>query len=342
MKKLYKISPSFLKSLLRRTAIKRGIISTFSSENFKFLKYARDEEYTGIAIEKIKENSKKNPIFILLHYWSVHMPYDPPPKFLEDLKNEDYKESLKIKQVLEKISGVWKNRLEKYSANINTTAELIAKYDACIKFVDTQIGKIITTLKEEKIYDNTILIITSDHGESLTEHGIYFDHHGLYDETITVPLIIKFPHMNHKKIDALIQHIDIVPSILDYLNLSYEENFDGMSFLPLFERDIKWRDFIFAEEYHTVKKKAIRTKRYKYIHADSEQDALCKYCGIIHGDVEELYDLESDPNENNNIIKQKLELKRTFHDLLNIKLSQILEKSNISKVIKNLKKSKEL
>lgn len=343
LKKIFNISPSFLKEFLQKTAIKKGIIKTYSTENFKISKYLTDQEYTNIAINKIREFKKNiTPFFIFLHYWSVHMPYDPPTNYLEELQNLKYMETPSMNQILNEINGVWKNALEKFTMDIESSKEMLARYDACIKFVDNEIGRILTTLKDENIFDNTIILVTSDHGESLLEHGIYFDHHGLYDETIIVPLIVKFPKIAHKRIAPFIQHIDIVPSILDYLNFSCNENFDGKSFIPLIESGKKLRDYIYIEEYNTAKKKAIRTKTNKYIYSNSKESAICNYCGKIHGGIEELYDLKTDPGENFNLIKEKPQIAKEFKTLLKIKISQILEQSKINQTIMDLKNKNRL
>jgi arylsulfatase A-like enzyme len=342
LKKIFNISPSFVQKSLKRKAIKRGIIKSYSSENFKFLKYLKDQEYTDIAKNKIIEQSKKvKPFFILLHYWSVHIPYDPPSNYLDDLKNIKYRETPSISQILSEVNGEWRPRLEKFTHGLETK-EMLARYDACIKFVDNEIGKIVSILKETSVYDNTIILITSDHGESLIEHGIYFDHHGLYDDTIRVPLIIKLPRIEHKRIDAFIQHTDIVPTILDYLKIQNDDNFDGKSILPLIEDGKKIWDYIYTEEFHVEKKKSIRTNNFKYIYSNSEEDAICKYCRKKHGDIEELYNLKTDPGESNNLINEKPQIANEFKKLLKIKLSQILERNQISNIINNLKQQDDL
>lgn len=88
----------------------------------------------------------------------------------------------------------------------------------------------------QKEKDDTLIILTSDHGESLTEHEIFFDHHGLYDVTTHVPLILFAPkHFpNPKRIKALVQHVDLVPTLCDLMGVEAEGGaWDGLSLLPL-------------------------------------------------------------------------------------------------------------
>ncbi len=341
-KKLKLFSPKILE-FIKKVAVKSRIKSGYSSRNYKPLKYTRDIHYTKIAQDKIIEFSKKkSPFFIFLHYWGVHMPYEPPIDDLKELEDWTYESDCTIDWILESINGLWKSRLKKFTTGIKSCKEMLLRYDACIKFVDKEIGKILKILKQQNIYDNTIILITSDHGESLLEHEIYFDHHGLYDVSIRVPLIIRLPNYNHKIIDNFVQHIDITPTLLDYLGILHTQDLDGKSLLDVIENVDDLRELIFIEEYHTQQKKAIRTKKYKYIYSDSEKNALCEYCGKIHGGIEELYDLEKDPNEIQNLVSEKPEIVKLFKDLLRIKFSQITERTKISNIIKDLKKTKKI
>jgi len=339
LRKIFDKVPSFLQRILRKISIKLNIISGYSSKDYKFLKYKREREFTDITIQKINElANKKSPFFIFLHYWGVHIPYEPPPQYLEDLDITGYQENPPITQIIKELDGQWKNRLERFIDlyNVKSTQEMLARYDICIKFVDDEVGRIISTLQEQNIYNDTIILITSDHGESLTEHGIYFDHHGLYDVSIHVPIIMKFPNFKYKKINSLVQHIDILPTVLDYLNIPYSENIDGKSMIPLINNGNRFRELILTEEHHTEIKKSIRTKNFKYIYSDSKKNATCEYCGKIHGGIEELYDLRSDPNENTNLINDKTKIAEEFKKLLEIKYNQILERSKISNVVRNI------
>jgi len=174
-------------------------------------------------------------------------------------------------------------------------------------------------LKEHGIADQTLVIITSDHGESLTEHGIYFDHHGLYEVSIHVPLIMRYPEVlpGGKAVEGFVQHVDLVPTILDLVDIKRPtEDFDGESLLPLVRTGKELRSSAYAEEAYAERKMAIRTKRYQYIKALTEESAVCRLCNRIHGGVEELYDLESDPEQNHNLVEDKPETAKELKNLL--------------------------
>jgi len=260
----------------------KGVLRTF---RFTF-ELARIQDagcVTGLAEHLIREN-KDDPFFLFLHYWDTHSPYNCPQKFMDDKSKK-------------------KTAVDLY----------LSKYKGAVGYVDFYLGRIKETLKAEKILDNTLFIITSDHGESLTEHDIHFDHHGLYDVTTHVPLIMYGPGMkkNINRISSLIQHVDIAPTLCDLLNIDKNRfDFDGMSLFPLIKGEKKeLRDFIFNEESYVQRKIGIRTHRHKYIMAPDGR-GHCNYCHKVHGGAEELYALRSDPEENISLIDQKKDLAR--------------------------------
>lgn len=253
-------------------------------------------------MESVMKNSNQ-PFFLFIHYWDTHGPYNPSKEWLLDnegayekfSKTRDAKMLMKLRD--------WRSE--------SSDGELIARYDGSVFFVDTQIGRLIEGLEQHHILDNTLIVFTSDHGESLNEHGIYFTHHGLYDETIHVPLILRGPRLpKNKVIKGLVQHIDLVPTILDMLGAGMEDlDFDGKSLVPLvFNRIRQLHPAVYAGEVRYEHKRCIRTGRYKYIEALSKNDAVCKECGVIHGGVEELYDLKNDPQELESIVEKKPEM----------------------------------
>lgn len=251
----------------------RGVLRTFLFT--KELAEIQNAAFvTDLAIELIK-GGKKDNFFLFLHYWDTHTPYNCPGEY-QSYRGSDRKE------------------------------RLISRYIGAVKYVDQQLGRFFRELKDRNLWDNTIVIITSDHGESLTEHGIFFDHHGLYDVTIQVPLILRYPGISGKaqRIKGFVQHTDLLPTILEALNIDAEKfHLDGTSLTPLIENSVgEIRPFVYCEESYVQKKRAIRTKRYKYIYA-TDGVGYCSYCHKIHGAVEELYDLRNDPFEQVNIAK---------------------------------------
>lgn len=243
----------------------------------------------------IKKNIHKK-FFLFAHYWGTHAPYASPPPFYKRVISETRGDE--ILALLNRIRGSWSSKI--------WFNEKVTRYLASIAYVDHEIGVLIEALENYGIIDQTLIILTSDHGESLTEHQIYFDHHGLYDVTIHVPLIIRHPAFpENKTIAGFVQHFDLVPTILDILG-SKTEKFDGRTILPLIYKEVsQLHSAVYAEEALRQRKRAIRTKDYKYIQAPSKLEAICRTCKRVHGGLEELYDLNNDREETKNIIHEK-------------------------------------
>jgi arylsulfatase len=295
------------------TLIRRRILSTTT--------YAA-EFTTDRAIARIKENRKK-PFFLFIHYWDVHQGYTVPKRYSRPFRDMNYSE---IPHHAEKVRSLYslsdkglRSLGMKLLSGNKRASQQIAEYDGAITYVDGEIGRLMEALKKQGIADQTLVIITSDHGESLTEHGIYFDHHGLYEVSIHVPLIMRCPGVlpGGKAVEGFVQHVDLVPTILDLLEIKHpQEDFDGESLMPLVYEGKELRSSVYVEEAYAERKMAIRTKRYQYIKAPSEESAVCRLCNRIHGGMEELYDLESDPEQNYNLVEDKPETTKAMQDLL--------------------------
>jgi len=319
-----KISPAynFLKFLFHNSYfIPNRLENKIRSNN-------ESETATNKATEIIEKNNGEN-FFLWIHYSDVHVPHIFPyhlkSKFIPTEKSKKIFEILNHKKGYNKkniefLKGCWK---------VNDTIEdIIAKYDTAIFYDDFLIGKIINTLKKEDLLQNTIVFIFADHGTSLKEHEAYFINTGVYDVSFNIPLIIFGAGIpKNKKIDALTQLKDLAPTVLDLIGVKYDSFlFDGKSLLPLIageEREI--RDSIILEEQAAgLKKRAIRTSRYKYMESPEKEHSICKLCNSTHGPITALYDLKKDPEENMNIAEKNKRITRKM-------------KSELDKILKDLK-----
>ena len=269
-----------------------------------------NERTTNEAISIIKKNKGDESFFMWIDYADTHMPYNPG-----------------------KFAG-------KFAGSSGVIKKIIEKYDEAIFYNDYLIGKILKSLKQEKLLDDTIIFFLSDHGESLDEHGIYFCHHGPYDVSFNAPLIISAKNLQAKKINALTQLEDITPTVLDIVGIKYDANlFDGKSLIPLIEgKRQKIKDSIFMEECTFEKKIILRTEKHKYIESNSKKEATCLKCNKIHGGIIELYNLETDPEEKINLaekekdllVEMKMKMNKKLKDLRTInekrRLNQIVSK----------------
>jgi arylsulfatase A-like enzyme len=170
-------------------------------------------------------------------------------------------------------------------------------YLKCVRSVDNNVGRLLDYLDENGLADNTLVVYTSDQGFYLGEHG-WFDKRYMYEESLRTPLAMRFPKELdiHGPTGAMVQNIDYAPTFMDLAGLEVPADMQGQSLIPLLQDDsTEWRQAIYYHYYeypneHGVKKHfGVRTDRYKLIHFYEDIDTW------------ELYDLEEDPNEMNNL-----------------------------------------
>ena len=140
-------------------------------------------------------------------------------------------------------------------------------YDGEIRGVDDGIGQIIEALSSIGIADNTLVMLLADHGESLTDHGIYFNHAGLYDCTTHVPFIARWPGYIPEgvRLPCMLQHYDVAPTVLEAAGLPVPSEMEGQSFWKLLTGQEKgWeRERVVSLECSWQAKWSLRNDRYK-------------------------------------------------------------------------------
>jgi arylsulfatase A-like enzyme len=181
---------------------------------------------------------------------------------------------------------------------------VIAQYDGAVAYMDACIQSIFTALQSHGIADDTIVVLNGDHGETLYDHQCWFDHHGIYDVTLHVPLIVRFPGKipASRRIAGYSQHQDLVPTLLDLAGIGgVTDKFEGRSLLPLVRGDESSHSGEFyITECTWMRKHGWRTPQWKLIVA-LEPD--------FHFKPEvELYDLIQDPHEDNNLAQAEPEV----------------------------------
>ena len=218
------------------------------------------------------------PFFLFINYFDAHASYLPPDEYFSRfMEDEDAK-----------ITESERHR-----------RDTLARYDGEISYLDYHLGKLFVRLKELKIYDNTMIIVTSDHGEFFGEHDFWGHGHELYQEVIKVPLIIKYPSSHPRKGVYLdrVSLVDIVPTVLNLLNLPLP---DGLQGITLFKDSSKVMSEIYRRYYKVPRKGEIFARELKVLFLDNYK-YIKEYAEESKGQGE-LYDIENDPRELNNLI----------------------------------------
>ena len=245
---------------------------------------------------KFLNNINENPFFMFLQFMESHEPYDIPNPY-HFYFNKNYKGKIDIHSLKFKI----KNKIiNPKDLNKDDLDYLMGLYDAGIRHFDEEVGRLINMLKNMKIYDNTLIIITADHGEEFMEHGQLY-HYKYYDEVTNIPLIIKLPRrFSKKKINkkTIIELIDISPTVMEILNLKPSKNIEGKSIFNKKESDLAFSEH-FIEESNKNYCFSIRSNKFRYIY---NKDLNNKKIN------EELYDVKEDSQEKNNIAKENKEV----------------------------------
>jgi arylsulfatase A-like enzyme/Flp pilus assembly protein TadD len=211
-----------------------------------------------VALDWLAKN-RQNKFFLWMHLYDPHYPYRPPPPY-----SEQYKDRL---------------------------------YDGEIAFADVQVGRLISFLKANNIYRNTLIVLTGDHGESLGEHGEKTHGFFIYNATLHVPVLIHLPgSTSTKTVSELVSLADLMPTILEVLKVEIPAEAQGHGLLPLMVpkkageyRNLYAETFLPRLHFNWSELRAVETEKYQFIDAPKP----------------ELYDLSKDPGETQNLYADK-------------------------------------
>jgi arylsulfatase A-like enzyme len=251
------------------------------------------------TIEFIKEKHNK-PWLFSVNIYDPHGPFDPPQEYIdrfdiESLPGPLFRESdLNAQEQLAEINFQGKARRPSFPDAKLT----LAKYWAQIELIDENIGRILEALEKSGQRENTVIIFTSDHGEMAGDHGLNKKGCRFYEGLVRVPLIFSWPgHIEQGlRSDALVELVDIVPTLLELTGLLVPDTIQGKSLLPILKGKAdpdKHREFVRCVYYKVLQgpesyATMLRNRRYKIVN----------YHGHALG---ELFDLKMDPYEFNNL-----------------------------------------
>jgi choline-sulfatase len=219
---------------LRRYSI--PVVSEYKEGNDYFL----DHYIANESIRAIKQRDKSKPLLLNTMFLAPHPPFDIPEPYFSMVPLTDVKMPENV--------GVWypqQSPLQMYNISGFLGARysreewqnIWAKYLGLVKLLDDEIGRIIAALKEEGLYDQSLIIFTADHGEMLGSHSLW-QKMCMYEESAKVPLIVKFPTdfpMVSKDIATPVSLTDVFPTLLEFTGLPTIVDLDGSSLLPMIQ-----------------------------------------------------------------------------------------------------------
>lgn len=295
-----------------------GIISSFFTNKEKGLDQGFDiyddsqesghyaissKELSLLGIKYIENRMENKPFFLWIHYFDPHVTYIRHPEFhfADNYKGE----------IPKKISGKYLDQIimnkEKYSEKDIDYIKNV--YDEEIAFTDIHIGLLVDYLEDNELYENTVIIVTSDHGEYFLERGKFLHGKDVYYELINVPLIISGgidKKFRGKKVNRPVETISIPKTILSIIKADSNE-FQGENLLDIHNKGIP----VFSEGNYAYgtnhRKECVIWKNWKLIH-------------ILDNDTYELYNIKKDKKEINNLINQSTNNVFTKYNVLKKKL----------------------
>lgn len=313
----------------------------------------RLESNIPLAINFLKEN-KKNKFFMFLQSYDAHCPYNAPAIY-EKLYDPNYKGGSDSSQCYygfndieknekgEKIYRVWtsvrkkgQTRLKEITLRQEDIDHTVALYDGEIKYNDALLKKIFDSVEKLNLSKKTIIVLLSEHGDIIGDRG-QIDRVGppqgtFYEEVVHIPLIIKHPKINiQKRIDGLVQLIDVMPTIMDFLGIDkkqLKQNMQGQSLLPLILNGKEINSYVYAgSEFKAPNKEVmkniyagkskgemIRSKKFKL----TKGKIIVDFYNKIEKDDYRFFNLKDDPLEKNNLwnlnLPEALEMNRELDE----------------------------
>ena len=269
------------------------------------------DAYVGMkSIEYLEGLETDDPFFLWVGFLGPHHPYVPSGRFADMYDPDTMPPFQQAKDDIAKkppeYGLYFKAEHHKYrgfdQASDETFRKMKAAYYGMVSQIDWQVGLILETLKKKGVADNTIVVFLSDHGEFMGDHGIPAKAPFLLDCMLHIPCLIAVPGRDAGDCDALIETVDLFPTLAHLAGIDAPECVQGLDLVPVMDGEIaEVRDTVFAE---AVDKRCIRTREWKYIHYPNK-------------DYGELYNLLDDPHELNNLYdelpEKREEMKQAFY-----------------------------
>jgi arylsulfatase A-like enzyme len=254
-----------------------------------------DGKTAAKAIDLIKQH-KNDPFFLAVGLVRPHVPFVAPKSYFTPYPHQQMVLPPKVENDWDDIPTRGINYVTSVNGEMSEEQEkkAMAAYYASVAYMDAQVGKILNTLKQEGLEDNTIVIFTSDHGFHLGEHRFWMKV-SLHEESVRVPLIIKMPGKKAAVCNSFVELLDLYPTVAELAGLKFSENIQGKSLVNTLDNPNHIvRDMAFSVS-QGGKSFLVRNDKWAYIQYDEDAGS-----GI------ELFDMYHDSKQYNNLAKNPL------------------------------------
>lgn len=258
------------------------------------------------SVEFINNRGKDGENFFLhVGFEKPHAPFTTTQKYLDMHNPDDYELPKTFNHWYKNGKYPWTpNWIHSGLPKKNRKAKnVMAAYNACITEMDDMVGRVIKSLKDNGLYENTIIIYTTDHGEHLFEHGLR-GKHNMNEDAVNVPFIISYPKLFQQNVfnNTKLSFVDLMPTLAELIDAKIPATTQGISLVDVLKNGTEIKDrVVFSEfrgaDYNLLKGKKnvpsrmMRKGNYKFIYT--------------HGIIDQLYDLKNDPDELKNLIFEK-------------------------------------
>jgi hypothetical protein len=262
-------------------------------------------EHVEAAIVEVLPQIADSGTYTYIHYLQPHKPYDAPPRYAVAAgagTTECVCDGAPCRCGdidWDTIDESFDHANEAGRASASLIGHVKARYRANIRYVDEAVGHLLEQLREHGLYEQSLIVLLADHGDAFFQHKRFGHNRTLYDDMVRIPLLMKFPasaHVKPRRLDALAETIDVVPTIFDFLGFAMSKQWEGESLWPLIAGTLSTpapahREVILATNLFDIQ--AIRVEEFKLIVSKT-------------GSVE-LYDLRADPDEQDDLAGRQLD-----------------------------------
>lgn len=296
------------------------------------------DEIINEKAEKVTEKfnswvrkKRSKPFFAYLHFMDVHLPYEAPVKFNRIFEPEP------IASVLNNIPSAYEVRiLNEIGLSQQDKQHFINMYDAEIRYFDYYFGQIIDNLKKLGLFEDTIIVLAADHGEEFSDHNGFEHGHTLYNELIHIPLIIKYSSkLQPKRIKTHVKQQDLTPTLLKICRIKKSTELRGRNLILNTKSGEPQQEEIFFEAIgFGAEKKGIVKDGWKLIENTGKKDKdaielyleMTKYIMPEYKEGYELYNINQDFQEKNNLINDRPEIFKRLKPYLELFKSESFER----------------